>query len=182
MYAVTPIHALAQVRASFWDPGDNGFDVIDAAEIVGLVLAVIGLVTIIAKGVRWLDAKRDEAHQLDVEAIMRPHLEKLHEEMDQQTDALLIALQEATKPIQPGTNGGLSMTDLHLRVGEVAASTARIEDRLEVVEKAQEMATSERASILRIADHNAHAIASAVRQLGGEIADITPLGPDGFPA
>lgn len=125
---------LATVLASWYDPGENGFDVGDLLSICLVVGALYGFVVAVAKFVRWADARKDQRHRLDVEAIMKPHLDALDERLVQQTKTLTEAIDAATKPIQPGTNGGLSMTDLHGKVSDALDTLTRMETRLAVLE------------------------------------------------
>lgn len=162
--------------ANPFDPAGNGFDIGDALDICLIVAGLYGFVRATASGVRWMDAKRDKAHRLDVLSIMRPVIDK-------QTEELMGALEEATKPIQPTSNGGLSMTDLHMKVDEVVeqgkaavrtgeralAVAEKVSDRLSNVEQSQRDAVVEREQILTIADKNAHAIVEAVHALGGSV-------------
>ena len=109
--------------ASWYDPGDNGFDVGDLLTICLVVGAIYGTVVAITKAVRWADARNDRRKALDVKAIMKPELDALRTSLE-------ATIRESTKPIQPETNGGLSMTDLHVKVSAALESIERIESRL----------------------------------------------------
>jgi hypothetical protein len=146
---------LASFLASFFDSGDNGFDVTDFAGIIGALLALAGLWAVISTATRKIDSWRDRRHRLDVKAIMAPELEA-------QTATLMTALTEATKPIQPTTNGGLSLPDAHVTLN-------RIEGRLDLIERHQTNASDERAEILRVGAVNAKTITDAMTALGAEI-------------
>jgi hypothetical protein len=157
--------------ASWFDPGENGFDVTDALSWCLLIAALYGGAIATAKIVRLWDAWKDRRHRLDVEAIMKPHLDQIDTRIDTQTTTLADAIAEATKPIQPGENGGLSMTDLHTKVDAIGV-------RLVTVEEHQAEATCERAAILRIGAANAKTITDAITTLGAEI-ELLPFAPPG---
>jgi hypothetical protein len=83
------------ILAAFFDPSDNGFDIVDTAQIVGLAVLISGVVA----GIFRSNAKRAAAaRQAERDAMKRE---------------LLDALEERTKPIQPGyKNGGESLADI----------------------------------------------------------------------
>jgi hypothetical protein len=83
------------ILAAFFDPSDNGFDIVDTAQIVGLVVLISGVVA----GIFRANAKRAAAErQAERDAVKRE---------------LLAAIDERTKPIQPGyRNGGESLADI----------------------------------------------------------------------
>lgn len=83
------------IVANFFDPSGNGFDILDTAQLVGLVILVAGTV---AGMFRW-NSKRVAADRAEErEAVKRE---------------LLAAIDERTKPIQPGyRNGGESLADI----------------------------------------------------------------------
>ena len=116
--------SLAHIVASWYDPGDNGFDVGDLLTICLVVAALYGGIVAITKAVRWVDARNDRRKALDVKAIMAPELEALRVSIE-------ATIHESTKPIQPETNGGLSMTDLHSKVSQALVAIERIEERLD---------------------------------------------------
>ena len=125
---------VATLVASLLDPGNNGFDISDALEVCLTIGAIYGALVIIAKAVRWIDARRDRAHRLDIEGIMAPHLDAIREQ--------IVAL---TLPIQPESNGGLSMTDLHSKVDEAiaavrenGAATKALAVRINAIESARQ--------------------------------------------
>lgn len=105
--ALVELHA---VVASWYDPGDNGFDVSDALDVALVIGAIYAGLRVLIALVRWFDARRDHAHRVDIEGIMQPHL-----------DAIRDQIELLTLPIQPQSNGGLSMTDLHTKVDEAIA-------------------------------------------------------------
>lgn len=83
------------ILAAFFDPSDNGFDIVDTAQIVGLVVLISGVVA----GIFRANAKRVAADRAA--------------EREQVKRELLAAIDERTKPIQPGyRNGGESLADI----------------------------------------------------------------------
>lgn len=92
----------------FFDPGNNGFDLDD----VGRILAVLSPVVIASVFIlRWYRKKR----------IMRQRA------MEQRIQAAIV---EATRPIQPGANGGASLPDLHKKVDDFANYQKQVNDLL----------------------------------------------------
>lgn len=86
------------IFASFFDPSNNGFDLIDLAQIVAFVVAVAG----VWAGVdRWNDAR--------VAAARRRERDQMKAEIEK-------AIKENTRQIQPDANGGKSLPDLHGKV------------------------------------------------------------------
>lgn len=76
------------ILASFLDPNNNGFDIVDVGEIIGVCSAIVFSVY---RTTNWL-------------------LESLREEIKDVVDE---KLQHYTQPIQPGyRNGGESLADL----------------------------------------------------------------------
>ncbi len=85
------------ILASFFDPSDNGFDVLDTAQIIALVVAISGVVAGI---LRWNSRRAAEERTREREEVKRE---------------LLAAIDERTKPIQPGyRNGGESLADISM--------------------------------------------------------------------
>lgn len=88
---------IVDILASFFDPSNDGFDVLDTAQVVGLVVAIVGLVAM----------------------YMRYHARQAAEarawERQQVKQEILDALDVKTKPIQPGyRNGGDSLSDISM--------------------------------------------------------------------
>lgn len=162
--------ATITILADFWDTGTTGFDVGDLAIVVGLLLSFVGLVVSIAAAVRKVDAWRDRRHQVGVEAIMKPHLEQLEAKLVEQTASIASTIREATMPIQPTTNGGLSLSDAHVTLN-------RIEGRLDAIEAQQVEAKLDRSKILDTAAVNAKVITDAFLELGAELR-LIPLVED----
>jgi hypothetical protein len=158
-----------QVFASWFDPGENGFDIGDALSWCLLIAALYGGAMAAAKIVRGWDAWKDRRHRLDIEAIMLPHLATIRDDLDTATASILQLVKEATKPIQPKANGGLSLPDVHVTLG-------RVESRLSSIEEHQADASEERARILRVGAANAAAITDAITTLGAEI-ELLPFAP-----
>ena len=74
----------SQVPASFWDPGDNGYDVGDAGTLLVFLVGVAGVL--------WATTKfllLPQIHSMVVEEVTK-----------------------ATAPIQVGANGGYSLPDV----------------------------------------------------------------------
>ena len=101
------------VVASFFDPSDNGFDLVDTAQIVALVFAIVGAW---AGFDRWR-AKRVADQRAKERSEMRAAIEK--------------AIVERTQPIQPDANGGKSMPDLHAKVDILLARQTEIALRMD---------------------------------------------------
>lgn len=81
--------------ASFFDPGNDGFTIVDLAQLIGLFLLTWGAVW----GALAWNTKRAAANR-----------QAEREEMERR---ILDALVEHTKPIQPGyRNGGESLADV----------------------------------------------------------------------
>lgn len=81
-------------------------------DIGGVALAVTAIAAVVVGIARigiWLDHRKDDRFAARVKEIIQP------------------IIDEATLPIKPGTNGGLSLTDLHTRLG-------KFEDRFSAVE------------------------------------------------
>jgi hypothetical protein len=163
------IEAPLTILASWFDPGENGFDVGDALSWCLLIAALYGGAIAAAKIVRAWDAWKDRRHRLDVEAILLPHITTVRDDLDSATASIIQLVKETTRPIQPGTNGGQSLTDLHTKVDVLG-------DRIVVIEEHQAEATCERATILRIGAANAIAITDAITALGAEI-ELLPFAP-----
>jgi hypothetical protein len=157
------------VLASWFDPGENGFDVSDALSWCLLIAALYGGSAVAAKIVRTWDAWKDRRHRLDVEAILLPHITTVRDDLDSATAAIIQLVKETTRPIQPNTNGGLSMTDLHTKLDVIG-------ERIVVVEEHQAEASAERARILRVGAANAKTVTDAIAALGAEI-ELLPFTP-----
>ena len=71
---------------------------------------------------------------------------------------------EMTKPIQPGTNGGLSLSDLHGKLDT-------LKSQVDVMEKRQIAGENLRHEILQAADHNQHEWIKALRDQGVQTPD-----------
>lgn len=84
---------------------DIGGLAIAAAAVVGLVLAIGKLAT-------WIDHRREDTFARKVSEVVEP------------------LIRETTRPIQPGTNGGLSLADVHHRLDAIEAKLG-IKDRRE---------------------------------------------------
>lgn len=118
--------------ASWYDPGDNGFDIGDALDWVLVIAALYGGWKVLVALVRWLDARRDRRHAIDVKAIMAPVLE-------QQTEHILKSVKDMTKSIEPEyRNNGTSLTDVSDKLTQLDAKVDGISGRLAVVEAAHQ--------------------------------------------
>lgn len=110
--ALVELHVFA---SSWYDPGDNGFDISDALDIALVIAAIYGGIKVLVAIVRKVDELRDRRHQTDVKAIMAPVLE-------QQTAAILASVKNLTQSIEPGyENNGTSLTDVSLKVDRAIA-------------------------------------------------------------
>lgn len=97
----------------FFDPADNGFDLVDLAQVFGFIVLVGGTVAAV---VRWNSRRAAEA--------------RLRERREFE-ERLTAALNERTKPIQPDANGGKSMPDLHAKVDLLIARQTEIALRMD---------------------------------------------------
>jgi len=159
-----------------FDPGNNGFDIGDALDLCLVIAAIYGAIIAIAKGVRWWDAQKDRRHRLDVESILKPHLDALSDKVDMNLQAII----DRTTPIQPGENGGESLADVHTTLQKVVDTIDSIKAtgehtaaRVEDLEEDQVKAQAERSKILVIADENYHALAKGIQALGGSVTYVT---------
>lgn len=83
------------ILASFFDPSADGFDILDTAQLVGIAVAVSG---ILAGWLRW-NATRTATHR--------------RAERDAMKAELVAVIDERTQQIQPEyRNGGSSLTDI----------------------------------------------------------------------
>jgi hypothetical protein len=82
------------ILAGLFDPGDNGFDIADLSVMVGIILAIGGVVAAV---VRWNAKRVSEVRRLERQEMER----RLHDQ-----------IREATKPIQPDANGGFALADV----------------------------------------------------------------------
>jgi hypothetical protein len=101
------------ILAGLFDPGENGFDIADMSVVVGILLAVGGVV---AGVVRW-NAKRV--------ATVR---DRERAEMERR---LAEQIREATKPIQPDANGGWALADSIRLTHEVLDDVRYLRKRLD---------------------------------------------------
>lgn len=155
--------------ASWYDPGDNGFDIGDAGLVLGFLLALAGVWAVISSATRKIDSWRDRRHRIDVESIMKPHLDALDQRLVEQTSSLADTIREATKPIQPTTNGGLSLADAHVTLNRIEGKVDAVDGRLTSVEVDLAAAKVQRSATLRIGAANLKTITDAVTALGAEI-------------
>lgn len=79
-----------------------------------------------------------------VYALVRFFEKRLEVKIDGRIDGVLEEIRQATKQIQPGTNGGLSMTDLH----------AKVDGLRDDFDEYARQAKRERDRILRVTDEN----------------------------
>lgn len=109
------------ILAAFFDPSDNGFDIMDTAQIVGLVVLITGMVTAV---LRWNSRRAAAERQAERDAVKRD---------------ILDAIEEKTRPIQPGyRNGGESLADISTigrilmeRQADVIKDVRGVRDRLD---------------------------------------------------
>jgi hypothetical protein len=100
------------ILAAFFDPNDNGFDVTDAAIIVGFVLTVWGAVWgAVAWNSRRVAATRAQ-ERADTEA------------------RITAAVTRLSDKVQP-QNGGSGWRDVHHKLDTVIERQAHIADRLD---------------------------------------------------
>lgn len=96
-------------------------DGIKLFEDIGAVAVAVTAVTSVLYGIYrlsiWFDHKRDDRFASKVKEVVEP------------------IIKEATKPIQPDTNGGRSLGDLHDKMDEFAKRQTVIEARLGIVER-----------------------------------------------
>lgn len=96
IFAEILILAAAEDPSNWWEPGTAGaLDVGDLAAILAFTIAVFGTMGAVSRW--WMKALR---------GIIKDEI------------------SEATKPIQPGANGGLSLPDVARRVNAVENSLA----------------------------------------------------------
>lgn len=105
----------------------NAFDIFDPQPITNWLLFFLALSGVLTLLVRWVvkGAKaRAAAAQKD---------------RDESRAELVELIKETTKPIQPNTNGGLSLPDLHAKFDKMDDKVNRIEKRYnEVIESEEE--------------------------------------------
>jgi hypothetical protein len=77
----------------------------DIGVIAIAVAAVIGLIMTISKTAIWFDHRRDDAFAKRVDVLIDPKLAKLYK-----------FVGDRTVPIQPGENGGESLSDVNAKV------------------------------------------------------------------
>jgi hypothetical protein len=83
-----------EILAALLDPGENGFDIADLSVLVGIVLAIGGVVAAV---VRWNSRRVSKVRDRE-----RAEMER----------RLAEQIREATKPIQPDANGGFALADV----------------------------------------------------------------------
>lgn len=99
------------VLASFFDPSADGFDIIDTAQLIGIAVAVSG---IIAAWLRW------NSNRVATQRTAERERMKLE---------VLEAVDNRTQSIQPGyRNGGTSLTDIRDTLGYIRA---RLDDHID---------------------------------------------------
>lgn len=84
----------------------------DIGAIAVAVTAILGLIIFIGKISVWLDRRRDDNLTKRVKEILEP------------------IIKEATLPIQPNTNGGLSLPDVHTTLASFDNRFSAIEAKL----------------------------------------------------
>jgi hypothetical protein len=82
---------MIQILASFFDPDNNNFDIVDGSVVLAIIVAVT---TLAGVGIKWLDGR----------------------------------IAHRTHQIQPDTNGGKSLTDLHKKVDQFAEYQRSVND------------------------------------------------------
>ncbi len=99
------------ILASFFDPSADGFDIIDTAQLIGIAVAVSG---IIAGWLRW-NSTRVAAHRRAERQAMKAEL--------------IEVIDERTQQIQPEyRNGGSSLTDIRDTLTYIRA---RLDDHID---------------------------------------------------
>ena len=99
------------ILASFFDPSADGFDIIDTAQLVGIAVAVSG---IIAGWIRWNSTRVAEHRRAERQAMKAE---------------LITVIDERTQQIQPEyKNGGSSLTDIRDTLGYIRA---RLDDHID---------------------------------------------------
>lgn len=116
---------MMDVLAGFFDPNADGFDILDMAQIVGLIVAIVGLAAMY-----W------RYHSKQVATIRAGERQEIKHE-------IIDALDERTQGIQPGyKNGGDSLHDISMLgrlmldgqqevLREVAAIRARLDEHID---------------------------------------------------
>lgn len=93
-------------------------------DIGGVALAVTAIAAVVVGIARigvWLDHRRDDVFARKVKEVIQP------------------IIDEATLPIKPGTNGGLSLTDLHTRMSNFEDRFSAVEAKLGIKDRREHL-------------------------------------------
>jgi len=89
----------------------------DVGVVIIAISALIGLVWTVGRIAIFIDRRRNQNFALRVAEVIKPEIQKLYDHIDAKTE-----------PIQPGSNGGESLADLHKRMYAVEAALG-VKDR-----------------------------------------------------
>ena len=98
------------ILASFFDPSSNGFDISDASVALGATLALFGVILGVRQGSKVLCKMATDALRDLISIEIKASRHEFSAEVSQ-----------LTKPIQPGGNGGSSLTDSNKKLDLIAA-------------------------------------------------------------
>ena len=135
-------NATGRLLGDYVSPEWIGY-VTDSAQVIGAILALGGLIALIAKVVRWLDKKRDTRFAEQVKALVEP------------------IIADATQPIRPGyRNGGESLAD----VAALAKSTSGAVQAIEVAGERRDQRLERLADVVDTVDRRTIAIEQRQRE------------------
>jgi len=97
------------ISASFFDPNSNGFDIGDGSVILGATLALFGVILAVRKATQALG-----------EWISETLRDMISKEIKSGRHEFAAEVSHLTKPIQPGGNGGSSLTDSNKKLDLIA--------------------------------------------------------------